>query len=99
MLEKARKYNRIKTAGSIHVATSAKAYLITVVSLGVVVLWVAFTDWHCASPLRLGVYLFLALLSGTLKIPGPGIPGTYSMLFLFVLFGAAAVWLPQTLRS
>lgn len=77
--------------------TSSKAYLIAVIALGAGVLWVAFADWHCASPTRFGIYLFLALLSGTLKIRMPGMRGTYSMLFLFVLIGVAEFSLAETI--
>src|ERR1700729_3680811 len=42
-------------------------------------------------------YSLLALLSGGLKVSLPGVTGTMSVNFLFILIGVAELNLPQTL--
>jgi hypothetical protein len=73
-----------------------RAYLALVISLGVCVLAGAAAHWRCADPERFTVYLFLACLAGALKVRLPGMHGTYSLTFLFVLIGVVDLTFSET---
>ena len=47
----------------------------------------AFLHWQSSDPLKFGCYLVVALLASSLKIKLPGINGTMSVNFLFILLG------------
>src|SRR5258707_10468226 len=87
----------LRNTGSFPVTTPAKVYFAVILCLGAAALSVALQDLHCARPLQFGVYFFLALLSGACKIRLPGMQGTYSMLFLFVLIGVDQFSLAESL--
>jgi hypothetical protein len=77
-------------------ARTVKAYLACTVALGLVVFAVAVSGWTCANPMRLLIYLSLAVWAGTLKVRLPGITGTFSLNFLFVLIGIAELTFGET---
>ena len=59
--------------------------------------WVAFTNWHSTDPLKFLCYLTVALLASSLKIKLPGINGTMSVNFLFILLGVLEMSFGETL--
>ena len=59
--------------------------------------WVAFTHWHSTDPLKFLCYLAVALLASSLKIKLPGINGTMSVNFLFILLGVLEMSFGETL--
>jgi hypothetical protein len=73
-----------------------KAYLAGTVALGLVVFAQAESHWACANPLRLLIYLVLAAWAGSLKVRLPGMTGTYSLNFIFVLIGIADLSFGET---
>jgi hypothetical protein len=75
---------------------SVKAYLGCTVALGLYVFHVAFTNWSSANPVRLVIYLLLAAWAGALKVRLPGMTGTFSLNFLFVLIGIADLTFGET---
>lgn len=78
-------------------STKTKFYIYAIVAAGAAVL--GGTLWHANSsdPLRYLVYLALAILASTLKLKLPGITGTYSLNFLFLLAGIQYFTLAETL--
>jgi diguanylate cyclase (GGDEF)-like protein/putative nucleotidyltransferase with HDIG domain len=62
-----------------------------------VVLWSAFTHWQSADLTRFACYLIVAALASSLKVQLPGIDGTMSVNFLFILLGVMELSLPETL--
>ena len=66
-------------------------------SMGVVVLGFALSHFHSQDPLRFLCYLAVALLASGLKVQLPGIDGTMSVNFLFILLGVLELSLPETL--
>ncbi len=67
------------------------------VSIGMVVL--AYSAWHWQSQdfMRFACYLAVAILASGLKVQLPGIDGTMSVNFLFILLGVLELSLPETL--
>jgi diguanylate cyclase (GGDEF)-like protein/putative nucleotidyltransferase with HDIG domain len=74
-----------------------KLFLGITVALGMMVLCSALLHWQSADLTRFGCYLAVALLASSLKVQLPGIDGTMSVNFLFILLGVMELSLPETL--
>jgi diguanylate cyclase (GGDEF)-like protein/putative nucleotidyltransferase with HDIG domain len=59
--------------------------------------WIGFADWHSADPIKFVCYVVVALLASFLKIKLPGINGTMSVNFLFILLGVLEMSFAETL--
>lgn len=75
----------------------SKAYLIAILAAGVISLARYLPEFRPHDPFRFTAYLILALLASGLKVNLPGIRGTMSVLFLFLLIGVIELSLPETL--
>jgi diguanylate cyclase (GGDEF)-like protein/putative nucleotidyltransferase with HDIG domain len=78
-------------------STRTKLFVGITVSLGVVVLCSALWHWQSADLTRFACYLAVAILASSLKVQLPGIDGTMSVNFLFILLGVMELSLPETL--
>src|SRR5271170_4130190 len=78
-------------------STRTKLFVGITVSLGMVVLCSALRHWQSADLTRFACYLAVALLASSLKVQLPGIDGTMSVNFLFILLGVMELSLPETL--
>ncbi|MGA1985251.1 MAG: HD domain-containing phosphohydrolase, partial [Candidatus Sulfotelmatobacter sp.] len=67
------------------------------VSLGMVALGFALSHWQSQDLTRFACYLVVAVLASGLKVQLPGIDGTMSVNFLFILLGVLELSLPETL--
>jgi diguanylate cyclase (GGDEF)-like protein/putative nucleotidyltransferase with HDIG domain len=65
----------------------AKAYIATVSVIGWVVLGFSVMHWQMTDVWRTLCYVLLAVLASSLKVRLPGVTGTMSVIFLFVLIG------------
>jgi diguanylate cyclase (GGDEF)-like protein/putative nucleotidyltransferase with HDIG domain len=74
-----------------------KAFIGITASIGVVVLGFALFHWQSHDPMRFACYLIVAILASGLKVQLPGIDGTMSVNFLFILLGVLELSLPETL--
>src|SRR6516164_4787819 len=74
-----------------------KAFVGTTALIGVVVLAFALSHWQSQDPMRFVCYLVVAILASGLKVQLPGIDGTMSVNFLFILLGVLELSLPETL--
>jgi diguanylate cyclase (GGDEF)-like protein/putative nucleotidyltransferase with HDIG domain len=74
-----------------------KAFVGITASIGVVVLGFAFSHWQSTDLTRFFCYLAVAVLASGLKVQLPGIDGTMSVNFLFILLGVLELSLPETL--
>jgi MASE9 protein len=72
------------------------AYLALVIISGLAALAAAAARWQSDDPARFAVYLLLACFAGALKVRLPGMTGTYSLTFLFVLLGVADLRFAET---
>lgn len=66
-------------------------------STGIVVLAYSFLHWQSQDFMRFACYLAVAILASGLKVQLPGIDGTMSVNFLFILLGVLELSLPETL--
>src|SRR6476660_2395678 len=75
----------------------AKVFITGTAIIGIVVASGAFWNWHSEDPLRFLCYLAIAVIASGLKVALPGIDGTMSVNFLFILLGILELSLPETL--
>ena len=75
----------------------ARLYAIVISLLGLLVVFRVFSGWHNHNMLQFVCYLTLALMSSSLNIKLPGLDGTMSANFLFILIGIADLSLAQTM--
>jgi diguanylate cyclase (GGDEF)-like protein/putative nucleotidyltransferase with HDIG domain len=57
----------------------------------------ALSNWHCNDPIKFLCYLAVAIAASFLKIKLPGVNGTMSVNFVFVLLGVLELSLGETL--
>jgi hypothetical protein len=74
-----------------------KAFVGVTASFGVAALVFALWHWQSQDLMRFGCYLAVAILASGLKVQLPGIDGTMSVNFLFILLGVMELSLPETL--
>jgi PAS domain S-box-containing protein len=74
----------------------ARVYIGFVIGLGGLALIYALYGWVPAHPTRYLWYLALAIPASCLKVTLPGVTGTMSVLFMFLLVGVAEYPLPET---
>jgi hypothetical protein len=75
----------------------AKLFISAVVLSGLVVLGISLRQWHSDDPLRFVTLLALAVFSSSFKLRIPGIEGTYSANFVFILIGICSLGLAETM--
>ncbi len=77
---------------------NAKFYISLVSAAGLVAMACAFVNLPLSHDLlRFSAYLALSLFAATLKLKLPGLTGTMSVGFVFVLLGIAQLTLPETM--
>ena len=76
---------------------SARAYIALIIAAGAACIARGVWFWVPHDLLRFGCYLMLAIPAACLKVSLPGITGTMSVLFVFLLAGIANLGLPETL--
>src|SRR5512141_556787 len=76
---------------------SARAFIGLTASVGIVAIAYAMLHWTSADPVRFVCYLAVALLASGLKVSLPGINGSMSVNFLFILLGIVELSYPETL--
>ncbi len=74
-----------------------KLFVAITASFGLLILCFSLAHWQSADFLRFLCYLGVAVLASGLKVQLPGIDGTMSVNFLFILLGAVELSLPETL--
>jgi len=76
---------------------TAQAYIYGVIGAGGLVLAASLANWSSPDPLLWAIYLVLAVIASVVKLRLPGMDGTYSLGFLFLLYGVAHFSLGETL--
>jgi diguanylate cyclase (GGDEF)-like protein/putative nucleotidyltransferase with HDIG domain len=74
-----------------------KAFVGITASIGIVILSFSLWHWQSQDLVRLACYMVVAVLASGLKVQLPGIDGTMSVNFLFILLGVLELSLPETL--
>ncbi|PYY08888.1 MAG: hypothetical protein DMG69_12695 [Acidobacteria bacterium] len=80
-----------------YMSLRARGFISVVTAAGVCVLGWAVLNWSSHEPVKFFCYLLVALLASRLKVHLPGITGTMSVNFLFILLGVVELSLPETL--
>lgn len=75
----------------------AKFFIALAIIPGLIMLSLGVSHWETADPVRFIIYLLLALVASTLKVRLPGITGTMSLNFLFILIGVSQLSFSETL--
>ena len=78
-------------------SAAARLYIGLTALLGTIVLAWSVRAWRPEDSLRCGFYLAGAVLFSQLKVRLPGVTGTLSLNFVFVLIGVIELGLPETL--
>ena len=76
---------------------SAKFYIYGVIAVGTALLAGSLASWAPQLSSNWFLYLALAMLASSLKLRLPGLTRTYSLSFLFLLFGVGRYSLPEVL--
>ena len=75
----------------------ARLFIAVTAAVGLAVSVPAFARCHSDDPVRFFSYLLIAVLASRMKVRLPGIDGTMSVNFLFVLLGVMEMSLAETL--
>jgi diguanylate cyclase (GGDEF)-like protein/putative nucleotidyltransferase with HDIG domain len=75
----------------------AKAYIAMIAMMGAFTLFYGAVHWQSQDLVRLLCYVAIAVAASSLKVSLPGITGTMSVNFLFILLGIAELSLSETL--
>jgi PAS domain S-box-containing protein len=75
----------------------ARAYIGFIVAVGAACAYLGVIDGPPRDPPRFLCYLLLAIAASCLKVPLPGVTGTISILFLFLLAGSVELGLSETM--
>jgi diguanylate cyclase (GGDEF)-like protein/putative nucleotidyltransferase with HDIG domain len=86
-----------RTATNDPMSAKTKLFIGIAASIGLAVLYSALWHWQSADLTRFLCYLAVAVLASGLKVQLPGIDGTMSVNFLFILLGVVELSLPETL--
>ena len=76
---------------------TARIFIILTASLGCAITVGALLEWHSSDPLRFVCFFVVALLSAGFKVELPGIDGSMSVNFMFIIVGIFELSLPETL--
>jgi len=75
----------------------SRAYIAVVVTCGLIVITYTVLHGKSQNPLKFGCYMAIALAASRLKVNLPGITGTMSVNFLFVLLGVLELSFSETM--
>src|SRR5262249_38111092 len=76
---------------------SARVYIAVFAACALYVLAMMCVNWESADLFEYSGFLLVAICSSGMRITVPGMTGTLSLTFLFVLFGIAALTTPETI--
>src|SRR4051812_18524295 len=76
---------------------ATRAYLLVILISGFATFLLDLRWFNPADPYRFAAYLTFAMISSAMKVALPGVTGTLSVLFLFMLIGILDLSLPETL--
>ena len=77
----------------------AKLFIALAIIPGLIMLSLGVSHWETADPVRFTIYLLLALVASTLKVRLPGVTGTMSLNFLFILIGVSQLSFSEAITS
>src|ERR1700677_1360438 len=75
----------------------AKLYIAVTTLLGGVILCLALPHWQAHNLVQFGLYAVLAAAASSLDVALPGLSGSMSLNYLFILIGVMLLDLPEAL--
>ena len=81
----------------VEMSLKARLYIYAVILAGLTVIGFGTTSWHSKNPTMLVIYLIITIVSSGLKVSLPGVTGTMSVWFLFIMIGFTELSLAETL--
>ena len=75
----------------------ARIFIAVTAAAGMTLAVSTFSNWHSDDPVRFFFYLLVAMLASGMKVTLPGINGTMSVNFLFILIGLLDMSYPETM--
>jgi hypothetical protein len=87
----------VRPGGVLLMPTKAKFFIALAIIPGLTMLALGVGHWESADPVRFTIYLLLALVASTLKVRLPGVTGSLSLNFLFILIGVSQMSFSETL--
>jgi hypothetical protein len=87
----------VQRRGVLLMPTKAKLFIALAIIPGLIMLSLGISHWESADLVRFTIYLLLALIASTLKVRLPGLTGTMSLNFLFILIGVSQMSFSETL--
>ena len=84
-------------SNSNRMSLGARLFVGSIIAAGLGVLAFSTLHWSSEKPLKFGCYVLIALVSSRLKVKLPGITGTMSVNFLFILLGILELGLAETM--
>ena len=79
------------------ISVNARLFITATVLTGFSVLVLGLRDGQWNDPIRYTCYMILAVVASGMKVNLPGVTGTMSVIFLFILIGINELSLAQTL--
>src|SRR6266568_3890764 len=83
--------------GRATVSTKAKLYIIVVSLAGMTALKAGLDPWKSDDAFRFACYFLISIMASGCKVNLPGVTGTMSVNFLFILIGVVELTLPETM--
>ncbi len=75
----------------------AKSFVTVTATIGFAIAVSTFSNWQSSDPVRFAFYLLVAMFASGMKVTLPGINGTMSVNFLFILIGLLDMSYPETM--
>jgi putative nucleotidyltransferase with HDIG domain len=89
--------NNLRMSPGISRSSGVKLFIATLAVMAVGCFALAFRHWESSDTVKFLAYLAVALLASSLKIKLPGVNGTMSVNFLFILLGVLELSFAETL--
>jgi diguanylate cyclase (GGDEF)-like protein/putative nucleotidyltransferase with HDIG domain len=80
-----------------YLTRTAQLYIGTVITAGLAAFAIGIYRWNCQDPLRFACFLFISAVASVLKVTLPGVTGTMSVSYVFILTGVEQMSLGETL--
>ena len=74
-----------------------RSYIGVTAAVGLAIAGWSLLHWSSSDPVRFVCYVLLAVLASRMRVELPGINGTMSVTFLFILIGVLELTLPETI--
>ncbi|HVO97144.1 MAG TPA: HD domain-containing phosphohydrolase [Bryobacteraceae bacterium] len=78
-------------------AGNLRLFILLTATLGIIVILTSLAAWESTDLLKYACFLLMAVFSSGMRVSVPGMPGTLSLNFIFVLFGLVDLGASETI--